>query len=141
MTDKIFEVDGQYVQSGIFPGLANKEVPLWFEGQNVMFTERSAQPMPGQAVLIPATEPLATRFVLETVVSGVRTVFFGTRTKLYKWDEVSGTITTLASGFNADYWTAFRWGSWTVMAPWPNGVVQVWKPAPSIADLGGRGGL
>lgn len=50
MTDKLMEITGEYVQSGIYPSLPQKEPPLWSDGQNVQFTERSAQPMPGQAV-------------------------------------------------------------------------------------------
>ncbi len=126
--------------SGIYPGLANKEAPFWHEGQNVMFTGRAAQPMPGQAVLVPAVASSPIRFLLETVIAGVRTVFYGNRTTLYKWAE-GGTISVLGTGFDADYWTAFRWGEWTVMAPWPTGTVQVWKPGTGLADVGGRGGL
>lgn len=137
MSQKLQEITGDHIQSGIFPALEHSAAPLWQSGQNVMFSERSVSPMPGQYVLIPAAVEEPVRGIVETNISGEPNIFYGTTSKAFRWSQGDGSI-ELGTGFNADYWTGFRWGSWTVLTPWPNGVVQLWKSDVDFDDLDGR---
>lgn len=143
MSDLIHSIPGELLQSGIYPGLAHSEPPLWVDGQNVMFTERSAQPMPGQYILVPGVTPIQpVRGIVEAVLDLKPTLVIGHETRVESWSEADG-LDTLGTGLPAaDYWTGFRWNKWVVMTPWPEGTAQIWKTdIASFGDLGGRGGL
>jgi hypothetical protein len=140
VSELIKSYDGDYLQSGIYPGLPHSQAPLWVDGANVLFTERSAQPTPAQLILIPKPILQPVRGIVEATIDEVAHVFTGFTTELWKWERAGGSV-KLDDGHDALHWTGFWWGDWVVMAPWPQGVVQIWKTGTSSADLGGRGGL
>ena len=136
MPDKIGEITGQSMLSGIFPDLPGKQAPVWTNAKNVIFSDNSVQPIPGQYLLTSGTTGLPNRGLLSTRISGTPTLFFGDDSKLYKYT-ISGGVQevglSLTGGGNL--LSFVRWGTWVLAT---NGVdsPKIFKGV-SFATLGG----
>lgn len=84
---KLFEATGELASSGLHPSLPNSEVPLWKDGDNVVFTEQSVRPGPGQSPLFNFAEGGRglglIQHEIEHATSTIKYVFWGTPTKLW----------------------------------------------------------
>lgn len=128
MTQELVKVDSEeLIQSGIPKGLPKRKAPLWIDGYNVVFRDKSVKKAPGWAAPLtkPASNPV--RGMGQLVDSGVKYLYWGDQTKLWRW--ATGTPTELASGFTgisnatstalATQWCMESWGTWMIMT---NGV-------------------
>lgn len=109
--------------------------PFWKDGRNVIFKENAIQPGAGHRLLMPRFTGTPITGLKATIVSGVPTLFLGSGTKLYAWDETNGA-TEEGTGFtDGARWVFARWGNWVVAT---NNVeaVQIWK-GTSFANLTG----
>jgi hypothetical protein len=132
---KLAEVD-DVIQNGIVPALDHSAVPLWADGQNVVFQENSVRPLPAQISVASKISTEVPRGAFEVRLAGVRMVFWGTQTKLFKLVEGSGTpvdVTRTAGAYtgvrdstttvDAHCWTFVQWGDNAVVAT--NGIDEM----------------
>jgi hypothetical protein len=118
-------------QVGLTPDLKHQKSPLYRDGQNVVFEDNSIQPLPGRVLVVDTGSEQITG-VLQTTISGTRTLFAATPTKLYKWTEAGG-LSEVGSGFTAGrLWAMIRWGTWVAATDGVN-APQIWKGATFAA--------
>lgn len=98
---KVELADG--VNSGAFPDVFSRRIPLWEMAENVHFTELGAERIKGRTTLdsTGAVSGQIIRGVFQTQRSGLPTVFFGDLTKLYQYDATNGVVDR--SGPSAPY--------------------------------------
>ena len=125
MSREIGKITSTGFTQGLFPDLKGDESPLLVDGANLRFTSKSVQPFPGSLLKIPRQQALPVRGVLDTIINGVPHVFWGDRTKLYRWTQAGGVV-EVGTGFNASHWVFERWGTWVLAT---NGVdpPQIYK--------------
>lgn len=124
MSQPIIEVkDADLITSGIPKGIGKTQAPLWMDGYNVLFREKSAKKASGYASFFtkPGTAPVRGMGQLQD--SGIKKLYFGDQTKL--WRYTSGAPTQIGSGFTgnlnasstalATHWSMESWGSWMAM--------------------------
>lgn len=123
-------------EAGLYPGLKGRKAPLLVDGQNLIFDEMSIQPLAGVQPLGTKIASTPIRGITETLLAGVRNVFFASDTHLYRYEEGAG-ITQVGSGYTGQgkLWSLQRWGNWIVAT---NGVdpPQIWK-ASTFSPLTG----
>jgi hypothetical protein len=128
MSELIKRYGPQEIMAGAMPDLPASVPPLFKDARNVQFADGALQPVAGQVLLVPTVTGEPVTGVLTCLCSGVKTAFFGTPTKLFKWDQTIGTV-EIGSGFtgtDSDLWSIERWGNWVVAT---NGVdvPQIYK--------------
>lgn len=125
--------DTNLLQSGLFPGLPLKVVPLWMDGDNVGFREGGVERISRRGQIGSLSTGIISALA-SARVSGVDRLYLGTADKIYK-DEGSSP-SEIGSGFTGGLWSFAPWGNWLVAS---NGVdvPQVWKNTGSFAALSG----
>jgi len=137
---KLVRIDGDVLMSGIVPSLPGAEPPLWVDGKNVVFRERSIRPEPGQFSMLEKIEKSPVVGILETLVGGRPLLYWGTKDKILEYDVSSVTPVvdrSRAGGYNGiqdatdtqpqTRWSFVAWGNWIVAS---NGIdpVQLFRP-------------
>lgn len=136
MTDKIGEITGKMLLSGVFPDLPNKEPPFFRTARNVIFSDNSVQPIPGQYMLTATSNGHAVRGLLSTRSGTTPVLFYGDDAKLFRYT-ISGGTTVVGTGYTGagNAWSLRRWGSW-VLATNNVNPPQIYKGS-SFAALSG----
>lgn len=113
----------QEISTGLFPTQNARQAPFWSDGRNIVFEDASMKAGLGQyGMFYPeVSEPITG--IKSTNQGGVRTIYYGTPTKIKKWTEAGGVVDVTPmggfSGTEADLWSFARWGNWIVAS---NGV-------------------
>ncbi len=140
----IKEVDPGKIETGIAKSVHSLAAPLWVDGQNVVFESGVVKKMKGtdKCFDIQMTGGTEVSGLLATVVAGTRTLYMGTRARLFKWTQVDFAATVIGSGYTgvdtesstvpATRWSMVPWGNWLYAT---NGVdaPQVYKGASAAA--------
>ena len=98
MAQKLISIsDPNLIQSGIVKSLHKLQVPLWVDGQNVIFEDGSVRKSPGFIAIFTAlgTNPIIG--IQDVLVQNTPNLLFGDIEALYRWDGTS--LTTEATGF------------------------------------------
>lgn len=140
MPRKIGEITGEMMLSGVFPDLPHKQPPVFRTAKNVLFTDNSIQPIPGQYVLTAGSGGIPVRGLLSIREGSTPVLFFGDDATLYRFT-ISGGTTEVGVGFaNAgNAWSMRRWGSWILATNNVNSP-QIFKGS-SFAALTGASGV
>ena len=124
------------ISSGVYKDPGNDRVPLWADGNNIVFDKEGPRPVHGFSALFskPASQPV--RGVLQAWISGGKFIFFGNADNLYVYDVSSDNVAEVSKttdGYSGEYWTFMQWGDWVIAS---NDVdpVQVYK-GTAFADL------
>ena len=150
MAERIARFDRE-IPTGLHPSLPNAKIPLWVDGRNVIFFENAVQPSPGQFQLAAKAEVGRVIGAIESLIDGKDNVFFGTPTKLYRFQEdfdplqaedVSRTVGGGAyTGINdataseiSTRWSFAVWGRW-ILAVNGKDAGQIWKPEYTGPDF------
>ena len=83
MAEKIASFDN--LDTGIWPSVPNDKAPMWVDGRNIIFKERSAQPIPGQFSLLNKLFTSPGVGVIEHVISGVPYLYWGHKDRLFRF--------------------------------------------------------
>ena len=136
MTEKIGELTGEQMLSGVFLDLPHRQPPIFKNAKNVLFSDRSVQPIPGQYILTAGTEGLPIRGLLSIREGSTPILFYGDDSKLYRYT-ISGGTTEVGIGYSngGNAWSLQRWGTWVLAT---NGVdaPQIFKGASFDALTG-----
>lgn len=126
--------EGIPLDSGLWPGLKATTIPLWQDGVNVWFNNKSVQGSKGYTAAFATGVAVPIRGIGQQLVSGGQRMFFGTVGDLYRWN--TATVDNMATGFTgvtdatvtseATLWDFENWGDWMLAT---NGVdaTQVYK--------------
>lgn len=91
------------VAGGISPSLAFDQVPLWIDGANVVFQQRGIRPVASQVQMATKLSTLRPLGAVEMRLSGSRTLFWGTKKKLYRLAEGSASAVDVTRASGGDY--------------------------------------
>lgn len=126
--------------SGLFPSLSNRQPVMWADGRNVHFADRAMKTTKGQHVMFDPSLFELVNGLSSNVVNNVRTVFWGSHSRLWKWDETNGvkdiSRPTGYTGVDGDLWSFEQWGNFMVATNNVD-VPQVWKASGTFTNLGG----
>lgn len=86
--ERIFEVKGELITSGLHPGKGNSQVPLWKDGSNVVFKDSSVKPGPFQSLLFNKPSGLLGLGVRAIDNDGSPAAVWGNRKALYRGIEI-----------------------------------------------------
>jgi hypothetical protein len=119
---KLFSIKGEAIPSGIHPSLPNQQVPVWEDGDNVVFEEEAVKPGAGQSSIFSKPSNLAGLGALEVLLSGTRNLFWGSRQALYRG--IEGTVDPVDvtritgggayTGDDGDLWSLTEFGNQVV---------------------------
>lgn len=114
----------ELINSGLHPSLPPNVSPLWQDGRNVIFRDGGVRPEVGQSVYFKRTEKAPVRGMLELRQDLHRKLYYGTNTKLFKYDPETLVVTPLGSGYSgvlheqpdlpAHRWAMVAWGDWVI---------------------------
>lgn len=117
--------------TGIHPSLPPNVAPLWVDGRNVLFQELGVRPDVGQSFFIPKLQKAPVIGMLEMRQDEKRVLYYGTRSKLFKYVE-GGTVEEVGTGYTgvdaetpdapATRWSLQAWGDWVLAT---NGVNDI----------------
>ena len=144
MKSKIFDAT-DLVAGGIQPALPHSANPLWRDGQNVVFQENSVRPVPAQVGVASKISTEPPRGAFECRLNGVRQVFWGSQTKLFRLVEGDGAATDVSRASGGAYtgskdsstsedahsWTFAQWGDEIVVASNGKDSMQWWDAGTS----------
>ena len=143
MGDKIFEAKGEIIQTGVFPGLPNQQIPLWKDSNNIVYKDASAKVAGAHEPLFDKGSARAGTGILALDNAGAPALVWGDSEALYKGltkpttidvTRVSGAYT----GTDDDLWHFVQFGN-TLFAT--NGVdpvqymASISDPASKFVDL------
>jgi len=127
------------IASGVQPSLPMDKKVLWAESNNVIYREGSVQPAPSHTALFIKPEVAPIRGAVESVLSGVPNIFFGTQKKLYRGIKGTGipvNVTRVSGDYTgiknttvseaATTWSFTRFGTW-ILATNGKDRPQIWK--------------
>jgi hypothetical protein len=140
---KEFQSITQEIATGLAPDIGSAAVPLWEDGENVIFQEGAVQPAPGQYLILPKPQSSIVRGITDARFSdGTRNLFLGTLTNLFRWieDAASPVDVTRIVGDGGDYacledatitaqashWSMVPWGD-VIFATNYVDKLQVWE--------------
>lgn len=120
------------LSTGIHPGLAFDDVPLWEDGANAVFRRDHISPLISQFALAQKPSSSGIRGIFECLLNGEPTVFFGTMKKLYKWTKAAGVedLTSVIGDYTGDdktIWSFAQWGKWVLASNGKEGP-QIYQP-------------
>lgn len=98
MSERLVTVDDpQQIQSGIVRSLHKMQVPLWIDGENVVFEDGTVRKSPGYAASFvkPGTDPVSG--IAAVNVAGTANLVWGDIGNLYRFD--GSTVTIDGTGF------------------------------------------
>lgn len=85
------------INTGLWPTAFSRRAPLWSTGSNVQFTEYGVEKIQGNEELADTATSDPVRGMCQTVTSsGSGYVFFGTLTKLFRYDVINDTLTDVS---------------------------------------------
>jgi len=124
------------INSGVFKDLPNGKIPLWSDGNNVVFDPEGPRPVYGFSQLFkkPAGDPV--RGVLQAWIGGTKYIFFGNKNNLYVYNADGGNLTEVSKTtdvYTDEFCTFMQWGNW-ILASNNAEPIQVYKGS-SFADL------
>lgn len=136
---------GRETESGLFKGVHPLDVPLWRDGQNVLFRDGGPEKIPGWvSVLTSAATGVIRGMDALQDEAAVQRLFYGDQSKLFMW--AAGSESTVGTGFTgyedeasthpASAWSFTRFGNW-MLATNGKDVPQIWKATGAFAALGG----
>lgn len=140
MSEKLVDIsDPSLVTSGIVKSLHPLQVPLWINGQNVVFEDGQVRKAPGFVSFFTELNTAPISGLLDTVKDDVAYLTIGDSGNLYSWD--GENITTVGTGFESSFnlgafqaaawqnsatqyhayryspqWSMESWGSWAVVS-------------------------
>jgi hypothetical protein len=82
--ERIAEVKGDAVISGLHPGTGNSQIPLWAEGSNVVFKDGGVKPAPLQSLVFNKGTGLLGNGVRTIDNDGAEALVWGDRENLYR---------------------------------------------------------
>jgi len=141
---QLARISGDILSSGVFQDDDSQAAPLFVDAANVYFSSKKIQPFPGGKAKF-LTGIAAPILGIEAArIAGQPTIFYGTASTLYSWDEVTG-IQVLVTGYSglpdatsttpASLWRIVPWNQW-VIATNGKDPPQIWKGG-SFAPLAG----
>lgn len=149
MSERLLKLD-EAIASGLHPSLPQDQVPLWVDGRNIVFREKSVQPHPGQFVLLNKISPSPGLGVIELEVGGVPNLFWGTDQQLFRFatsfnppdaDDVSSAtyngLLNATSTSRATRWSFAQFGIWVIGVNGktsPQDPPQIFKTGPNFAN-------
>ena len=111
---------GDIIHSGIHPGVAVQQVPLWVDGNNVIFADQAVKVAPGHRPLFEKLSSLPGTGVIAANNDGSPALIWGTRRNLYRGlvQPTTEDVTryTVApgddnyTGKNSDLWSFAQFG-------------------------------
>lgn len=145
MSSPLIEIDSpEAIETGIVKSAHPLKCPLWWDGENVLFSEGCVRKSPGYLSIFDKPGSKAIRGFGVNVDSGVQQLFFGDVDKLYKYN--TATVTTEGTGFTgyanssvnnpASRWSLESWGIWMVATNFKD-APQIYKPSLGFDPIGG----
>jgi len=142
----IKEVDPGKIETGIAKSVHKLSAPLWIDGQNVLFDGGVVKKIKGTDRVFDTQMTGGTEVsgLLGAVIGSTKTLFLGTKARLFKWTQVDFSATVIGSGYTgvddetssvpATRWSMVNWGDWIYAT---NGVdtPQVYK-GTSFSNMG-----
>ena len=138
----------EVINSGTYPTVFSRRVPLWSNGVNVEFTEFGVEIIQGHEDLCDTGVAEPIRGLTQTQITGVPTTYFGNLSALYRY--VDGGIVEDLTGPSGPYngvdlavgldvatmWSMVTYGDWVFAT---NGVdkPQVYKTGAAYEDVAG----
>ena len=127
MAEELLNVKGEILQSGVFPGLPNQQVPLWKQANNFVFKEASAKVSGAHLPLFDKGSSLAGLGVLPVNNTGSPALVWGSREALYRGlvSPVTVDVTRVAgayTGTDSDTWSIVQFGQ-SILAT--NGIDEI----------------
>lgn len=111
MPDIIGTISGKDILTGVMKDLPHSEAPVWSDARNVLFSDNSMQPIPGQYIISSSLGGVPIRGIKATQIDGVKTLFYGNTSSLTKLT-LSGGATQVGSGYADGLWSFARWSDW-----------------------------
>lgn len=128
--------DGQMLERGIFPSLAENQVELWKIASNVEFLSRRAKKATGFSLANSAGTIYA---IAQAFVEGEQRAYFATATTLGYYQ--IGTTFSIGTGYDVSgLWSLETWGNF-LLATNEVDPPQVWKNVGLAEDLAGFTGV
>jgi len=136
--DKLGDFKGDIIHSGQHPGVAPQQVPLWAEGNNVIFADQAVKVAPTQSPLYEKLSSLPGTGILAANNAGDPALVWGTREALYRGLTQPATedVTRAGgayTGTDSDLWSFAQFGQ-AILAT--NGVDKV----QYLSDIGAAPG-
>lgn len=120
--DRLFRIQ-DVIPSGVSPDLPPERAPFWLDAQDVIFKDGGVSPYPGYQRLLTNTQVSPVVGILEATVAGVPTLFWGSKSDLFRYDATNG-VSNPGTGYTgiedqtssqfATAWSLVRWGEWTI---------------------------
>jgi len=133
----------EQIGSGVFKDLPNGQIPLWEDGNNIVFDPEGPRPIYGFSELFAKPAGLPVRGLIQAWIGGTKYVFFGNEKNLYRYNADSGNLSEVSKATDAysdEFWTFMQWGDW-ILASNNAEPIQVYKGS-SFGDLStGTGGI
>jgi len=123
--------------SGLWPSHPGRRAFFWQDGRNITFEHGYVQSSFGQFQLFTTEEAAPVCGIRASNVADLRIVFYGTPSKLYRWDIISGIEDLSGAAYTGSLvspWQFSRWGTWMLAT---NGVekIQVYKNTGNFGNL------
>lgn len=157
MSEKLVAFKGEIIRSGVHPGLANQDVPLWEDSSGLVFEDAAVKPAPGQRTLFAKLASDPVRGMLATVgfnsshnagspaERGDPGLVWGTDTDLYLGHDPAQAflVKTLLNGDADNPWSIVQFGK-NLLATnnvdqmqWYNGdgIVTQFQAMSTVSDL------
>lgn len=130
--------DGQLLERGIFPSLADNQQELWKIADNVEFQSRRARKAVGYTV---DTATDRVRAISQAFVDGQRRAYWAELEEIWSYNVGAAPPLRIGSGFTGGLgrWSLETWGTW-LLATNQEDPPKIWKNtlAPdTMVDLGG----
>lgn len=125
-------VSGDFLSSGLFPGLDRIAGPLWRDGYNVIFENGGVRKDHG---LLTLAQPAARPTGLKSTVAGTEPrLFVGAGDKAYRYRSSDGLTEIASFSSSGGVYQFVPWDTWAIIS---NGVdpVQLWQNAGLAADI------
>jgi hypothetical protein len=118
---RLARIAGGIIGSGVFPDFDSQAAPLYKNAKNMLFRENKVTPFPGGVQFVQTDETDAIIGLEQLSVANVKSIFWGTESKLRAWQEDTGAVSTEGTGYSLD---AAAGDAWRIV-PWGNGALAV----------------
>lgn len=109
---------------GVWPSMHDMAVPFVKNARNVVFTASGIKKMDGWVSAFPREGTSAIRGITQIYSNGKNSIFFGTASRLLKYEDDSASATVLNTGFTginaettaqaATHWSMLNFGNWVL---------------------------
>ena len=112
------------INSGLWPDVFARRIPMWEYGENVHFTEFGVEKIHGTVEITTSGNAEPIRGILQSVEDDIINIWYGDLSNLYNWNETSGVTTTVGTGYTgrentsgtleSTAWSFTYFGSWVL---------------------------